>query len=207
MTVRSDDPDEDEITATQVGDGLAFEGFTTGWYVWDDGVAYETTSNPAHVVESHGDYDLYWYEPSGVHGLLDSTDPTADFEIMRQYVLDHAPTPVEVSGPFTYDGDSTLATYAFATFTYFMCDFYLEPDADPTAYEISAGSVDDGIEVIVNGHILGTMLLGESARYWPLTHAEPGRVNTLIVILVDDSAVDKYVYELAFYKDGIMVTD
>ena len=38
-----------------------------------------------------------------------------------------------------------------------------------------------------------------------LTNATAGEVNTLIIILVDDSASDKYVNELAFYKDGVMV--
>ena len=33
----------------------------------------------------------------------------------------------------------------------------------------------------------------------------PGEVNTLIVILVDDSANHRYLTNLAFYKDGDMV--
>jgi hypothetical protein len=66
--------------------------------------------------------------------------------------------------------------------------------------------VDDGIQVMVNGAILGRISLGQAGA-WPLSNAVPGQVNTLIIILVDDSRVDKYVSDLAFYRDGVMVTE
>jgi len=204
LAVSSNDPDEPSVEATQVGNGRSFDDFYTGWYVYDDGIAYETTSNPSYVVDHHGDSDLYWYEPSGAHGLLGSGDPTTDFATMRQYVLDHAGAPTIPSGPFSYDGDSDLATYEWATFTYFMCDFYLDPHDDPGLYSISSGLVDDGIQVMVNGSTLGRITLGQSGS-WPLSNAVAGQVNTLIIILVDDSRVDKYIHDLAFYRDGVMV--
>ena len=198
--------DAQQPTAEAVQDGAArdFEGFMTGWYVLDDGVAYETTSNGDRVIDHHGDTDLYWYEPSGVHGLLDSTDVEADFAVMRQYVLDRVVAPVLPTGPFDWDEDSTLATFEYATFTYFMCDFWLSADADPSRFEISSGAVDDGIQVMVNGEILGQIKLNQSGS-WPLENAVAGQVNTLIIILVDDSASDKYVHDLAFYEDGVLV--
>ncbi|MDP6934435.1 MAG: hypothetical protein QGG40_16030, partial [Myxococcota bacterium] len=156
------------------------------------------------VIDHHGDVDLYWYEPSGAHGIVDSSDPETDFATMRDYVIDNAGAPTEVSGPFTYDASSSISTYEYATFTYFLCDFWLDADEDPSSYEISSGSVDDGIQVMVNGEILGQLKLGESGS-WGLDNATAGEVNTLIIILVDDSASDKYVNELAFYKDGVMV--
>jgi hypothetical protein len=204
LEVSSNDPDEPVVEAIQQGNGRLFEDFYTGWYVYDDGLPYETTSNPAYVVDHHGDEDLYWYEPSGAHGLLGSSDPTADFAVMRQYVLDRAGAPVVPTGPFSYDADSDLATFEWATFTYFMCDFYLDPHDDPSLYSISSGSVDDGIQVMVNGAILGRITLGQSGS-WPLSNAVAGQVNTLIIILVDDSRVDKYIHDLAFYRDGVMV--
>lgn len=206
LQVSSNDPDEPVAEATQVGNGRPFEDFYTGWYVYDDGVPYETTSNPSYQVDHHGDADLYWYEPSGAHGLLGSSDPVSDFAIMRQYVLDRAGPPVVPTGPFSYDADSDLATFELATFTYFMCDFWLDATDDPARYQISSGTVDDGIQVMVNGAILGRIALGESGS-WPLNNAVPGQVNTLIIILVDDSRVDKYVSDLAFYRDGVMVTE
>lgn len=204
VVVRSTDPVSPEATAVQSGVAKAFEGFSTGWYVWDEGRAYETVSSAAHVVDHHGDEDLYYYEPSGAHGLVDSTDPVADFAVLREYVLRHAPTPTSVSGPFSYDADSSLATWELATFTYFLCDFYLPPEDDPSLYSISSGTVDDGIQVMVNGAILGRIELGESGA-WPLSNAVAGDVNSLVIILVDDSMYDKYISDLAFYRDGVMV--
>ena len=118
VEVFSDDPDASSVTATQEGEGKIFEGFSTGWYVYDDGIAYETTSNPSYVVDHHGDEDLYWYEPSGAHGLVDSSDPEGDFAIMRQYVLDHAGNPVVVNGPFNYDASSSISPTSCATSTW-----------------------------------------------------------------------------------------
>jgi len=205
ITVVSDDPDEPEVDAMLIGSLKDFEGFSTGWYVLDDGVAYETTSNPSYSVDSHGDSDLYWYEPSGAHGLLGSSDPEADFALMRDYVLDRAAGPFPATTPFDYDGDSDLATFEWATFTYFMCDFYLPADADPSEYEIYSGAVDDGIQVMVNGEILGRITLGEAGS-WGLDNAVAGQVNTLIIILVDDSKVDKYISDLGFYRNGSFVS-
>ena len=66
--------------------------------------------------------------------------------------------------------------------------------------------MDDGIQVMVNGEILGHMLLGASPTSRSLADvSRPGEVNTLIVILVDDSASHRYLTNLAFYRDGIMV--
>ena len=204
LTVVSDDPEAPEQSVDLDGSAKTFEGFSTGWYVVDDGVAYETTSNPSYVVDHHGDPDLYWYEPSGAHGLLGSSDPEADFALMRDYVIARAGAPYPATEPFDYDADSTLATFEYATFTYFLCDFWLDAGEDPSRYTISSGAVDDGIQVMVNGEILGQIKLGQSDA-WPLSNADAGAVNTLIVILVDDSASDKYIHDLGFYKDGVFV--
>lgn len=72
-------------------------------------------------------------------------------------------------------------------------------------YTIESGRVDDGIRVILNGHVIGHQELGEPGLQLPLSYAEPGRVNTLVVILQDNAARHKYVRDLAFYEDGVMV--
>ena len=197
--------DGEQQSAYQYGTSKYFEGFSSGWYVYDDGVAYETTSNPSYVVENYGDLDSYWYEPSGAHGLVGSSDPVGDYAIMRQYVLDHAGPPIQVNGPFNFQSNSVLSTFSYATFTYIMCDFYLDPSIDVSRYEISGGLVDDGMQIMLNGFIIGHRKLGDSNFSYPLQNAIPGQVNTLIMILVDNSAVDKYVNELAFTLDGQMV--
>ena len=124
---------------------------------------------------------------------------------MRQYILANAGPPIQVSGPFNFNEASYISTFAFATYTYFMCDFYLDPNIDVSRYAISGGSVDDGIQVMMNGEILGRRLLGEGAFSWPLQSANSGAINTLIIILVDDSASNKYAWDLAFTLDGQMV--
>jgi len=206
ITVVSSDPDTPEATATQVGNARPFEGFSNGWYIYDDAIPYETRSSASHVVDHHGDHDLYWYEVSGAHGLIDSSDPVGDFAILRNYVIARAGGPSVVSGPLSFSSSSTISTFEYATYTYILCDFWIEPTEDPAQFEVSAGSVDDGIQVMVNGEIIGHMGLGDASRSWSLASVgRPGAVNTLVVILVDDSAVDRYLTDLAFFKDGVMV--
>jgi len=203
---RSNDEDHPEAVFSATGNARAFEGFSGGWYVYDDGLEHETTSSPDHTVTVHGDLDLYWYEPSGAHGLVGSTDPETDFAMMREHVLVGAGEPTPVTGPISFESSSTLATYAFATFTYVMCDFWIEEDEDPALYTVQADSVDDGIQVMVNGQIIDHMLLGAAPTSWSLADVgRPGEINTLIVILVDDSASMRYLRNLAFYRDGVMV--
>ena len=203
---RSNDEDNPEAPFSATGTTRAFEGFSTGWYIYDDGLEHETTSSPAHPVTGHGDTDLYWYEPSGAHGLIGSPDPETDFAMMREHVLAGAGEPTPITGPISFESGSTLATFAFATFTYVMCDFWIEEGEDPASYTVQAERVDDGIQVMVNGEILGHMLLSSSATSWSLADVgRPGAVNTLIVILVDDSRSNRYLRDLAFYRDGVMV--
>jgi hypothetical protein len=206
IIVLSDDPDTAAETINLAGNGRVFSGFSTGWYVYDDGLDHETTSHPDYSVTSHGDYDLYWYEPSGAHGLIDSSDAMADFAVMREHVITGAGAPTAVTGPITFSSSSHLATYAFATYTYVACDFWIEPGEDAGIYTVNAEAVDDGIQVMVNGEILGRMSLGSTPMSWSLADVgRPGEVNTLIVILVDDSASQRYLNNLSFYRDGVMV--
>ena len=103
-----------EDTSLEEGFQPGFDGFSSGWYVLDDGIAYETTSSPEHQVTHHGDPDLYWYEPSGAHGLIGTTQAEEDFALMREYILSLVPEPIEVSGPFSFQEVSTLSTPATA---------------------------------------------------------------------------------------------
>jgi len=111
-----------------------------------------------------------------------------------------------VTGPITFSSSSHLATFAFATYTYVACDFWIEPGEDPSIYTVNADAVDDGIQVMVNSEIIGRMSLGSAPMSWSLADVgRPGEVNTLIVILVDDSASQRYLNNLSFYRDGVMV--
>ena len=157
-------------------------GFSTGWYIYDDGLDHETTSSPAHVIDTHGDTDLYWY--TGVHGMIGTTDREADFARMREYVITGAGAPTEVTGPISFSSSSHLATFAFATYTYVACDFWIEPDEDPVVRRRCRRRRRC---IMVNGHILGHMYLHSEPQHWSLHEVgRPGEVNTLIAILVDD---------------------
>lgn len=206
LVVNSNDPGFPEVTATLTGNGRTFSGFSTGWYIYDDGLDHETTSSPAHPVDSHGDLDLYWYEPSGVNGLMSSADPESDFAHMRDYVIAGAGAPTEVSGPISFSSSSHLATFAFATYTYIACDFWIDSGDDPGLYAVGADAVDDGVQFMVNGQILGHMFLHSEPRSWSLVDAgRPGEINTLIAILVDDSRSHRYLTNLRFTRDGVMI--
>lgn len=194
-----------EVAGDDTSDtGRPFTGFSTGWYIVDSDDHYDTQSDPGHAVTEYGDPDGYWYEPSGAHGMIGSGDPARDFATLHDYVVTRAGAPTPVSGPLTFTGTSTVPTFTEASYSYILCDFWLDPADDPSLYQITSGVVDDGIEVIVNGAILGQISLGSSGA-WPLDNAVTGDVNTLVVILMDNSEVDKYVNDLAFYRDGVMV--
>jgi hypothetical protein len=205
LTVGSNDPANPVVDAVQVGSGQPFPGFSTGWYIVEDDTPIDLTTDPSHVVDYNGDSDAYWYEPSGVHGMTGSTDVATDFAFLHDYIIGRAGAPTPVTGPLNFYGTSTLNRYRQGSFSYILCDFWLDPTEDPSHYTISAGDVDDGIRVIVNGEILGELTYGQTGS-WPLTNAIAGQVNTLVVINEDNAEIEKYIYDLAFYKDGVMVT-
>jgi hypothetical protein len=112
-----------------------------------------------------------------------------------------------VSGPLTFRTSSSVPALTYASYSYVVCDFWIAPGEDPGRYSISMGSVDDGARVIVNGTVLGDVIIGTPGGSWSLAGiGVPGRVNTLAVILMDNAQVDKYLYDLAFVKDGVIVS-
>jgi hypothetical protein len=181
--------------------------FSLGWHILDESVPIATDTNPAHFVDHHGDTDLYWYEPSGVHGLIDSADSVSDFLHMREYVIERVPDPTMGIGLLHFYADSALDTFALATFTYVLCDFWVDETDDPGLYILTTGPVDDGIQVMLNGETMGHLKLDDPGGSWELgSHIKQGERNTLIVLLVDDSARNKFIQDMGFYRDGIMVT-
>jgi len=199
-----EDPIDEEIPDDEDVPEITTQIFEVNCTLLDDGIPYETTSNLNYVIDHHGDTDLYHYEPSGVHGLLGSTNPQVDFETMRQYVLGLG-SELSFSNTITYSESSTINTFSFATFTYLMCDFVLDSTSSPSDYEVSVGTVDDGIQVMLNGEILGHQKLGTGSGRWNLSAADPEERNTLIVILVDDSAHHKYIHDFSFLRNGVII--
>lgn len=206
ITVYSNDPDEPQAIGTQIGNGREFEGFSTGWYIVDDSTNYETTSNPSYGIESYGDIDGYWYEPSGAHGLIGSADPTTDFATLHDYVMARAGAPTPVTAPLSFRTVSTVPAFSYASYSYILCDFWIDSSDDPNLYEVRASSDDDGAQVMVNGQIVTNWYLGAAGSVNIGSAIVPGAVNSLIVILMDNSASDKYLLDLGFYRDGVFVS-
>ena len=198
----TNDPEDTDDPEDPPPDG----GFSLGWHILDEGRLIDTTTDPAHYVDHHGDFDLYWYEPSGLHGLIDSASPQDDFAELRNYILDRVPEPMEGIGLLHYYRDSVVDTYHRATFTYVLCDFWVESGEDFSDYELVTGQVDDGVKVMVNGVTLGHLKLDDPGTSWNLASVLSAGRNTLVVILVDDSERNKFIQDMAFYRAGEMVT-
>ena len=181
--------------------------FSYGWHILDEGDWVATTTDPAHPVTYHGDTDAYWYEPSGNHGLLSSSTPESDFASMRDYVLERVPDPTHSLGNLHYYADSDVDSFRYATFSYILCDFWVGSTDDASLYHLDTGPVDDGIEVMVNGSILGFLRLNEGGDSWNLEdHIRLDARNTLIVILADNAERNKFIQDMAFWRGEIMVT-
>ena len=208
-------------TATAAED----DAFLIGWYLYDNPDVYETVSNPDHVVDHHGDPDLYFYEPSVSdmckkgetvrgHGLIDQVPPDNEigFCVIEQYILEKAGNEagnVSLDSVFTYQASTTLATFDEATFTYAMVYLYIPEDTDPSLYSLRVHQVDDGIEVMTNARINGFMKLHDQDSEFDLDRAQDGAAgvlhhgfNTIVLILVDDSRVYKYIRNVEFLYDG-----
>jgi len=200
------DPDDDEPDPDDDDGPFKPSDFSLGWHLLDEGDLIPTDTNPSHVVSEHGDIDSYWYEPSGNHGLTGDGDSSEAFERMREYVLERVPEPTIGIGNLHYYADSTVSSFSEATFTYVMADFVVSESEDPYDYWLTVAAVDDGIQVIVNGTILGYLKLDEMGRDWDLgPYIRLGERNTLIVVLVDNAERNKFIQDMAFYRGEVMV--
>lgn len=175
----------------------------TTWHIYDNDTPQETYSSPDFVVDHHGDPSLYWYEPSGSHGMIESTNPAADFRNLREYVIAGAGEPTEISGPMSFISESYLETFEYATFTYVLCDFWVPHGDDPSLYRLSSGAVDDGILILLNERFVDYLTLYQSGE-WDLSVA-PGQTNSIVIILVDDSADDRKLVDLELTRDGTII--
>ena len=181
-----------------------------GWYIYDNMTMYDTTTNKAFVVDHHGDLDLYYYEPSGGHGMMDpGMDSPTSFKTIESYILTHV-DKLKTENTFTYNTTSTVPWYKQATYTYALAYLYIPKD-DKAKYTLDVGSVDDGISLLVNANKVGYLKLSESGSFdinkdinGKEGILQPGR-NTIMIILVDDASVDKYIRDVRIMKDGVEV--
>ncbi|MDP2312925.1 MAG: choice-of-anchor D domain-containing protein [Pseudomonadota bacterium] len=203
LAVASSDPHGPRFAA-QTGNGTRPPLPETGWFELYDGVLYETTSSAEHEVDHHGDIDLYWYEPSGAHGLVDSADPAADFARLSDYVQNNG-TVVFPVAPIDVSDRSAASTFTQATFTYWLCLFEVPAEDDPAAWSASADFVDDGLLLLVNGERIDSLVYTESGAWNLADVVRPGETNALLAILVDDSSGSRIVTGLSLERDGVFV--
>jgi hypothetical protein len=204
LQAASDDPDQPLARAHQFGMARPFPGLAGGWYIVDDPSIFDTDV-PDRAVDRVGDPDGYWYEASGVHGLLGSVDPAGDFEILAAWIRARAGTPTPVTGPLDLRAASSVRRLRGVSFAYVLCDFWIDPGDDPSRYVVALDDVDDGARVLLDGQVLGQVEYGQSGS-WTLAGAATGRLHTLVVLVQDNAAVDKYVLGLRFTRDGVTVT-
>ncbi|MEL6343150.1 MAG: hypothetical protein AAFV53_08435 [Myxococcota bacterium] len=175
----------------------------TLWYIYDDKVTYETTSSPQHIVTHHGDPSLYWYEPSGAHGMVATTNKDADFATLINYIRSNAGEPSFIDEPLNFDSVSVLDTFEYATFTHVLCEFWVDPDDDPADYRVSTDEVDDGMLVLLNGDYVGHALLKDGGA-WALD-VIPGQTNAVVLILVDDAEHERYFVDVELTRKGVII--
>jgi hypothetical protein len=176
-----------------------------GWYILEDATQYPITSEGTDVI-SVGDPDGFWYEPSGAHGLIRSTDPDRDFAVLADYILDRTVGPIAVTGPIDLRTRSSIEPLEELSFAFLLCRFWVAPEDDPALYSIESGHPDDALRIILNGDVIADLGYGDSGR-WGATALVPGATNTLVGLVMDGARDLRYVEGFALYRDGVMVTE
>ena len=179
-----------------------------GWYIFDDLKYYETISNTSLPISSYGDPNLYYYEPSGGKGLMDSSiAPNDAFAKIESHILNNVGDKIKTDSIFNYNANSNVSSFKAATYTYALAYLYI-PKGDTSKYTLGVGNVDDGISILVNSNKIGYLKLGNQGEF-DLNKNIDGKTgilksgkNVVIVILVDNSRNKKYIRNVSFSKDG-----
>jgi hypothetical protein len=85
-------------------------------------------------------------------------------------------------------------------FTYFRTTVYLPSGA--TTFQLSSGTVDDGLELRLNGVPRDHAYLGGYVSTNLLPYANLGTTNDLTIIHVDDCCYHSYLYNVRIWIDG-----
>ena len=186
-----------------------------GWWSYFDPVHYPTSTNPAFKVTSNGEPNDFYYEPSGARGMKDTTlDPTVAWNTLLSFILSKT-SSAKLASTFTIDETSTVTVcFCEAQFGWALGLLYVPKDKYCDAYRLHVGDVDDGVELLVNGQIVGYKNItqnGDPAHlYLPLVDASgksilrPG-INEVVVIHADDQQVQRYVHDVWLEHEGVQV--
>lgn len=178
------------------------EPVVIGWwsYFTPEGPAYQVpTTDPAHPVTAWGDPDTYYYEPSGGHGLQDSSiPPDQAWQSIISFILSKT-NGATLSSDFTINTSSDLNQWTQAYFGWALVLLYVPKDKYCDSYRIHIGTADDGVQAMANAKILGYATLGENDKYINMVEYQtsnlvlrPG-LNEVVIIHEDQAAVERYV--------------
>jgi hypothetical protein len=174
-----------------------------GWWSFFDPTHYPTSTNPAFPVTFNGDPNDFYYEPSGARGMRDPTlDPTTAWNTLVSFILGKGST-TKLSSEFTIDEKSSVSVcYCQAQYGWALGLLYVPKDKYCDAYRLHVGVVDDGVELLVNGTIVGNKSYSQNdaAHEWfPLVDAAGKSIlraglNEVVVIHADDQEAYRYVH-------------
>jgi MYXO-CTERM domain-containing protein len=185
-----------------------------GWwsYFTPEGSQYQIpTNDPAHPISNYGDPNVYYYEPSGGHGLQDPTIPPAQaWQSILDFIFAHTDNAT-LSSSFTIDTSSDLQTLQYAYFGWALVLLYVPKDEYCDTYRIHIGSVDDGVQAMANAKILGYAKLGQQDVYIDMVEYQtnnlvlrPG-INEVVLIHADQAKVQRYIHNVWIEHNGTQI--
>ena len=169
-----------------------------------------TTGHPDHVVDHFGDPDTYYYEPSGGHGLQEDPGilpPEQAWDAMISYILSQS-DQFSLASEFTRNESSDINQFAEAYFGWAFAMLYVPKDKYCDTYQVHIGTVDDGVQAMANGRILGYANLGQQNTTIDMVAygtqelvLRPG-INEIVLIHEDQAAVERYVTDVYLTHQG-----
>jgi len=190
-------------------------GALVGWYgykpsqklTFDNTQSGYTMCSTITSAGGHGQNAEYCYEQSGANGM---TQANSNFTSLVNYILQPGSNFASVStldALFSSAADHTSDNTCFVQgLFYYALGYLIVPSSqnvsDPTwDIQFSIASVDDGLQMISNGKIMGNDYFGTSAQFSlnklsatssPVLN---NGVNTLVAIWVDDCAVQRNIQQ------------
>jgi MYXO-CTERM domain-containing protein len=188
-----------------------------GWWSYfapeGDANKVPTTTNPNHVVDHFGDPDTYYYEPSGGHGMQEDPSvlpPEQAWQNLVSYILAHA-DQFSLASEFTRNEGSDINKFQEAYFGWAFAMLYVPREMYCDDYKVHIGTVDDGVQAMANGKILGYANLGDHDVSIDMVQygtselvLRPG-INEIVLIHQDQCAVQRYVTGVYITHNGVQV--
>lgn len=188
------------------------EPIVVGWWSHFSNQKVETPSTPAHDITAYGDEDTYYHEPSGGHGLQEDPNvlpPEQAWQNTVSFILANA-NGVSLQPEFSINTTSDLQSLTQAYFGWALVLLYVPKDKYCDSYRVHVGTVDDGVQAMANGKILGYAKLGEQNKYIDMVEygsnppslvLRPG-INEVVLIHEDQAAVERYVTDVWIEHNG-----